>query len=109
MNSQYWNRTVLIMSYDETGGFADHVMAPLSPKGTDGEWMEDPFDYNLGMQPVGPGFRVPFYIISPWTRKGGVFTEHASHDSQILFLEKWSAAHGKNWTCLLYTSPSPRD
>lgn len=98
MNSQYWNRTVLIMSYDETGGFADHVMAPLSPKGTDGEWMEDPFDYNLGMQPVGPGFRVPFYIISPWTRKGGVFTEHASHDSQILFLEKWSAAHGKNWT-----------
>ena len=98
MKSQYWNRTVMIMNYDETGGFADHVMSPLSPKGTDGEWMEDPFDHKLGQQPVGPGYRVPFYVVSPWTRKGGVFTEIASHDSCILFLEKWSAAHGKNWT-----------
>ncbi|WFD24808.1 phospholipase C [Malassezia equina] len=98
MESDYWNKTVMIVSYDETGGFADHVMAPHAPKNTPGEWMEDPYDHKLGQAPTGPGFRVPFYIVSPWTRKGGVFTEHAAHESQILFLEKWSAAHGKNWT-----------
>ena len=98
MESDYWNKTALIVSYDETGGFADHVMAPHAPKGTPGEGMEDPYDHHLGQAPTGPGFRVPFYIVSPWTRKGGVFTEHAAHESQILFLEKWSAAHGKNWT-----------
>ncbi|KAL4400562.1 phospholipase C [Malassezia pachydermatis] len=98
MNSDYWSKSAMFVSYDESGGFADHIMGPHAPEGTAGEWMEDPFDYTLGQAPVGPGYRVPFYIVSPWTRKGGVFTEHATHDSQILFLEKWSAAHGKNWT-----------
>lgn len=28
------------------------------------------------------GFRVPFYIVSPWTMGGNVFTEHADHTSQ---------------------------
>lgn len=37
------------------------------------------------------GFRVPFYIISPWTRGGNVFTEHADHTSQSEFL--FSSAH----------------
>lgn len=35
------------------------------------------------------GFRLPFYIISPWTRGGHVFTEHADHNSQNLFVEEW--------------------
>lgn len=43
-----------------------------------------------------PGFRLPFYIISPWTRGGSVFTERADHNSQIMFIEKWQAAKGKN-------------
>ena len=33
------------------------------------------------------GYRVPFYITSPWTRCGNVFTEHADHNSHILFVE----------------------
>jgi phospholipase C len=33
------------------------------------------------------GYRVPFYITSPWTRGGKVFTEHADHNSHILFVE----------------------
>jgi phospholipase C len=32
------------------------------------------------------GYRVPFYIISPWTRSGNVSTEHADHNSHILFV-----------------------
>ena len=98
MESQYWNSSALIVSYDETGGLAEHVMAPHAPKDTKGEWIKDPYLKSNGLQPVGPGYRVPFYIVSPWTRRGGVWTEHASHDSQILFLEKWAAEHGKNFT-----------
>lgn len=32
------------------------------------------------------GFRLPFYVISPWTRGGHVFTERADHNSQIMFV-----------------------
>ena len=40
------------------------------------------------------GFRVPFYMISPWTRGNRVFTERADHNSQILFVEQWLTARG---------------
>lgn len=40
------------------------------------------------------GFRVPSYIISPWTRGGKVFTEHSDHSSHIRFVEQWAAANG---------------
>ncbi|WFD35070.1 phospholipase C [Malassezia cuniculi] len=94
MHGKHWNSSALIVSYDETGGWADHVMAPHAPRGTPAEWIHDPFNASLGLQPTGPGFRLPFYILSPFTRRGGVFTEHASHESQILFLERWAAAKG---------------
>ena len=97
MKSPKYNSTVLIVSYDETGGFSDHVLSPLAPKDTPGEWMKDPFNKTAGLQPIGPGFRVPFYIVSPWTRNGGVFTEVAAHESQILFLEEWAKARGKGF------------
>lgn len=90
-----YNSSVVMISYDETGGWGDHVVPYHSPNGTAGEWLEDP--YNLvGYTYSGPGFRLPFYIVSPWTRNGNVFTEHADHNSQILFIEEWLAAKGKN-------------
>ena len=97
MNGKDWNSTVLFYSYDETGGLADHVVGPLPPKDAKGEWITDPYDESKGKVPTGPGFRVPFYAVSPWTRNGGVFTEHAAHESQILFLEEWSKAVGKGF------------
>lgn len=33
-------------------------------------------------------------MISPFTRGGRVFTEHADHTSQILFVEEWLASRG---------------
>ncbi|RMZ86629.1 hypothetical protein DV736_g6143, partial [Chaetothyriales sp. CBS 134916] len=88
-----WNSTALIISYDETGGWGDHVLPYHSPYGTAGEWMEDPYGM-FGYTFSGPGFRVPFYIISPWTHGGNVFTEKSDHVSQILFVEEWLAAKG---------------
>ncbi|KAF7196686.1 Non-hemolytic phospholipase C [Pseudocercospora fuligena] len=95
--SPKYNSTALIISYDETGGWGDHVTPYHSPQGTAGEWVQDPFGF-AGHTYTGPGFRLPFYIISPWTRGGNVYTEHCDHSSQILFLEKWLAAKGKPFT-----------
>ena len=95
MHGKAWNNTVYILSYDETGGWADHVMSPHAPRDEPGEWMLDPYNHTFGQAPTGPGFRLPFYIISPWTRNGGVFTEHSAHESQILFLEEWAKATGR--------------
>lgn len=95
LNSPAYNRTALIISYDEGGGWYDHVPFYKSPRGTPGEWLEDPLD-NTGYTFAGPGIRVPMYIISPWTRNGGVYTEHSDHTSQLQFIEKWQAAKGRD-------------
>ncbi|OXV10860.1 hypothetical protein Egran_01378 [Elaphomyces granulatus] len=117
VRSPKYSSTVLMISYDETGGFGDHVTPFHSPEGTPGEWIEDPLDL-FGQVYVGPGtsnlpckyeldfltiiaseweflgVRVPFYIVSPWTRGNRVFTERADHNSQILFVEEWLTAKG---------------
>ena len=99
VNGANWDKTALFISYDETGGWADHVMAPHPPQSEGGEWFSvNPYSPNDGPAPAGPGFRLPFTIVSPWTRKGGVFTEWSAHESQILFLEQWAAAQGKGFT-----------
>lgn len=41
--SPQYNSTALIISYDETGGWGDHVVPYHSPQGTTGEWVEDPY------------------------------------------------------------------
>ncbi len=92
-NGSSYNNTVLIISYDETGGWGDHVTPFHSPQGTPGEWLNDPYGI-FGETYTGPGFRLPFYIVSPWTRGGHVFTEHADHNSQIIFVEQWLEAIG---------------
>ncbi|EHK44937.1 putative phospholipase C [Trichoderma atroviride IMI 206040] len=97
LNSPKYNKTALIVSYDETGGWFDHVDPYRSPNGTAGEWIQDPYG-QVGYTFIGPGFRLPFYIVSPWTRSGGVFTAHSDHNSQIMFVEKWQAAKGRNVT-----------
>lgn len=55
--------------------------------------MEDPLG-RYGQVYTGPGFRVPAWIVSPWTRGGRVFSEHCDHNSQILFVEEWLKAKG---------------
>ncbi|KAI9042194.1 nonhemolytic phospholipases C family protein [Aspergillus affinis] len=93
VKSPKYSSTLLMISYDESGGFGDHVVPFHSPEDTPGEWMEDPYG-KFGKIYVGPGVRVPFYMVSPWTRGNRVFTERADHNSQILFLEEWLTAKG---------------
>ncbi|HEY4089430.1 MAG TPA: alkaline phosphatase family protein [Bryobacteraceae bacterium] len=64
--SPKWDRTLMILTYDEHGGFYDHVPPPNAV-------------------PVAPGMlqttgiRVPCFVISPWVKSGSVFGSDALH------------------------------
>ena len=79
-NPTLWAKTVFILSYDENGGFFDHVPPPVPPAGTAGELING--------VPIGLGFRVPTTVISPWSRGGKVCTDVFDHTSTLKFLEQ---------------------
>jgi phospholipase C len=57
INSPRWDKTLLIITYDEHGGFFDHVPPPTAPvvSGIDRY-----------------GVRVPAFVVSPWVARGQV-------------------------------------
>ena len=59
-NGPDWKSTAIIITYDEHGGFWDHVAPPVVDR-----W--------------GPGSRVPTLVISPFARKGHV--DHKRYDT----------------------------
>jgi phospholipase C len=64
-NSDVWKKTLLLVTYDEHGGFYDRVRPPEVPAtGDKGDKHEFPFDL------LGP--RVPAVVVSPWIEKGTV-------------------------------------
>jgi phospholipase C len=74
-----WERTALIVSYDENGGLFDHVAPPTPPP-----WASREFVHHRGAAvPIGLGFRVPALIISPYTRGGLISSEVYDHTSQL--------------------------
>jgi phospholipase C len=86
-----WEKAALIVSYDENGGFYDHVAPPTPPPGTPGEHLtmdKLPADAGGVRGPVGLGFRVPCMVISPYSRGGFVCSQVFDHTSQLKFLER---------------------
>ncbi|ORX57960.1 phosphoesterase-domain-containing protein, partial [Hesseltinella vesiculosa] len=81
--SPLYNQSVLLINYDESGGFFDHVVPPQMPSSS---WVTD---WTLQSVPYGLGPRVPMTIISPYHRGGHVFSEVADHSSCLQFLEEW--------------------
>ncbi|KAF3452299.1 hypothetical protein FNV43_RR02732 [Rhamnella rubrinervis] len=67
--SPQWNETLLVITYDEHGGFFDHVATPVrgvpSPDGIVG-----PAPFNFQFDRLG--VRVPTIMVSPWIQKGTV-------------------------------------
>lgn len=63
-SSPQWESTLLIITYDEHGGYYDHVPPPSrgvpNPDGIAGD----------GINYDRLGVRVPTLMISPWIRKG---------------------------------------
>ncbi|MQR01480.1 phosphocholine-specific phospholipase C [Glaciimonas soli] len=81
-NPAVWAKTVFILTYDENGGFYDHVTTPTPPTGTTNEFIS-------GVS-IGLGSRVPTIVCSPWSTGGYVASEVFDHTSTLQFLEKWT-------------------
>jgi acid phosphatase len=58
--SPLWSSTAIIVTYDENGGFWDHVAPPKGDR-----W--------------GPGSRIPAIIISPYAKRG--YIDHTQYDT----------------------------
>ncbi|HLJ66959.1 MAG TPA: alkaline phosphatase family protein [Chloroflexota bacterium] len=88
-NPRVWTKTVIFCTYDENGGFFDHVAPPTPPAGTPGEYITAslPASANGIAGPIGLGFRVPMLVISPWSRGGWVCGDLFDHTSILRFLE----------------------
>jgi phospholipase C len=61
-----WNETLLIITFDEHGGFFDHVPPPRAVN----PW---PNDRNDGFRYDLMGVRVPTILVSPWVKEHTVF------------------------------------
>jgi phospholipase C len=59
-NSQYWSSTAIFISWDDWGGWYDHVPPPQID--------------NMGL-----GFRVPLIVVSPYAKRG--YISHVTHES----------------------------
>jgi phospholipase C len=94
VNPALWAKTVLFLTFDENGGFFDHVPPTTAPAGTPGEFVTAPAVPDptaIGNPaitgPIGLGFRVPMLIISPFSRGGFVSSDLLDHTSVLRFLE----------------------
>jgi phospholipase C len=87
-NPAVYNSTVFILTYDEAGGFFDHVPPPVPSPGTPNEFVSG--------SPIGLGVRVPAILVSPWTRGGYVCSQVSDHTSIIRLLEAWTGVQEPN-------------
>jgi phospholipase C len=68
MRSPCWGSTAIFVSWDDWGGFYDHVVPPV-------------VDQN------GYGLRVPGLVISPYAKAGYLDHQMLSHDSYLRFVQ----------------------
>jgi len=79
-NEDLWHKTLFIVTYDENDGLFDHVPPPVATRGTRSEY--------VGGEPIGPGFRVPAVVVSPWSVGGRVCSDVLDHTSLIRIIER---------------------
>jgi phospholipase C len=68
MRSDTWERTAIFLTWDDWGGFYDHVEPPR-------------------VDIAGYGIRVPSIVISPWVRPGTIDSQTLSFDAYLKFIE----------------------
>ncbi|CAA3022575.1 non-specific phospholipase C6 [Olea europaea subsp. europaea] len=69
--SPQWNQTLLVITYDEHGGFYDHVQTPfVNVPNPDGNTGPAPYFFKFDRL----GVRVPTIMVSPWIKKGTVIS-----------------------------------
>jgi len=86
-NDATWKKCALIITYDEDGGFFDHVVPPeaVSPDGINSPRPDDNFRNTTPPAFAFDrlGIRVPTLIVSPWVGKGVVVNTQLQHTSVL--------------------------
>lgn len=84
MSSPSWASTALFITYDEHGGYYDHVKPPRACP-PEGKSSDPTRDYAFDQY----GFRVPLLLVSPYAKERYVSRIDADHTSILRFLELW--------------------
>ena len=71
-NTELWSRTLLIITYDEHGGFYDHVIPPLAEGlfQTPAPVARGGMGTAVASMEIRYGLRVPTFVVSPWVPAG---------------------------------------
>jgi phospholipase C len=89
VHSPAWKHTALFITYDEHGGYYDHVPPPRAIKPDSIAPMLGPGDVPGAYDRYG--FRVPLIVVSPWARPGYVSSITQDLTSITAFIErKWN-------------------
>jgi phospholipase C len=67
--SPFWDSTAIFITWDDWGGWYDHVVPPV-------------------IDEMGPGFRVPLIVVSPYAKHGYVSHQVYETASLLTFMEK---------------------
>jgi len=79
---EIWSHTIVFLTWDEHGGYYDHVKPP---KACPPDGKNDQLDFQFDRY----GFRVPLLAVSPFAKKGYVSHAVADHTSILRFIEHW--------------------
>jgi phospholipase C len=82
-----WRGIVMIVTYDEHGGFFDHVSPPTIPTNPPPDAL-----YRTGFESLG--VRVPSFVISPFVTPGHVCNDRMDHTSILKFLGQKFSVNG---------------
>jgi len=89
MHAPSWKHTALFITFDEHGGYYDHVPPPRAIKPDDIPPLTKPGDAPGGYDRYG--FRVPLIVVSPYARPGYASGVVQDHTSITAFIErKWN-------------------
>jgi len=79
-NSRFWSETMLLITFDEHGGFYDHQSPPAAmPTGDDSKYAN--LNHSFLFDRLGA--RVPAIVISAYTAKGTIIGDNADDPSSI--------------------------
>ena len=87
MHGARWDRTLLVWTYDEHGGYYDHVPPPAAVRPDDIPPDIGPHDVPGGYDMYG--LRVPAVVVSPYAKPRAVTDVVHDHTSVLATIEAW--------------------
>ncbi|EOO02651.1 putative phosphoesterase superfamily protein [Phaeoacremonium minimum UCRPA7] len=80
-----WENSLFILTFDESGGFHDHVPPPLAPRPDNLTYTETtPNGLNYTYEFNRLGGRIPTFLISPWIAEGEVEQYGTNHRGETV-------------------------